>query len=105
MDRLQDRFDLLPVLLLLSLLYSPDQEVLWRVFHVDEFQDLDPVPHGLEDLRAQGVCVEGGHALFDDPVAEYRGKRSLFICLLTSCWQQGTDKITFAFQRTAFSSA
>lgn len=50
MDRLQDRFDLLPVLLLLSLLYSPDQEVLWRVFHVDEFQDLDPVPHGLEDL-------------------------------------------------------
>lgn len=74
MDRLQDRFDLLPVLLLLFLLYSPDQEVLWRVFHVDEFQDLDPVPHGLEDLRAQGVCLEGGHALFDDPVAEYRGK-------------------------------
>ena len=67
MDRFQDRFDLLPVLLLLSLLYSPDQEVLWRVFHVDEFQDLDPVPHSLEDLRAQGVCVEGGHALFDDP--------------------------------------
>lgn len=57
MDRLQDRFDLLPVLLLLSLLYSPDQEVLWRVFHVDEFQDLDPVPHGLEDLRAQSVAV------------------------------------------------
>ena len=55
MDRLQDRFDLLPVLLLLSLLYSPDQEVLWRVFHVDEFENLRPVAGHFEELPSDSV--------------------------------------------------
>ncbi|MNC57798.1 hypothetical protein D3C75_1074810 [compost metagenome] len=39
------------------------------------------------------------------PCCSIGDSSSFLICRFSSCWQQGTDRITPAFQRTAFSRA
>lgn len=37
------------------LVYGTDQDVFWRVFHIDEFQKLCAVAAGFQALGAEGV--------------------------------------------------
>lgn len=41
-----------------SVLHRPDQYILWRVFHVNKFQDLDIIALPLQILRPQRICYK-----------------------------------------------
>ena len=66
---------------------------------------LHVVPDRAEQLRAGGVRHLGGEALPQRAVAEQRPERRALELGRSSCWQQGTARITGAPARTARSSA
>ena len=63
-------FFLIP--LFLPVIDRPDQDVLGRMLHVDELQDLGAVALIFQKLRPQGIGVQGGHPLLDQAVLEHR---------------------------------
>lgn len=57
-----------------SVLHRPDQYILWRVFHVNKFQDLDIIALPLQILRPQRICYKSRHPFPDQPVFQHRSK-------------------------------
>ena len=73
---------------------TAEHQIFGRVGEVDELDDVDVVALVLQDRGADGIGQQRGEALLEQPVGEQNVKvAALVVVLLTSCWQQGTEKM------------
>ena len=73
---------------------TAEHQIFGRVGEVDELDDVDVVAFVLQDRCADGVSQQRREALLKQPVGEQNVEiAALWMVLLTSCWQQGTEKM------------
>ena len=66
----------------LAIIHSPQKDILRRMFHVDELQDLGTVALVLQKLRTQRIGVQRRHPLFDQAVMQHRLQQIIFYLLI-----------------------
>lgn len=79
---------------------AAEHQIFRRVGKVNELDDVDVVAFVLQDRCADGVGQKRGEALLEQPVGEQNVEIAalsksppFWMVLLTSCWQQGTEKM------------
>ncbi len=58
--------------LCLFLFHRPDQKVFGRMFHINKLQDLDLIPHLLQQFRPQSIRQKRSKTFLEYPILQHR---------------------------------